>query len=205
MMEAYDTTFLENPHYIEPAEEANIAPLIQSSMYDAIQKSETEQSYSVLCILTAGKLAENLAETIDTVCTAAEDAPLSVVIIGVGDNQEEFEEIKLLLANGGKLRHSNGVPIARDIVTFASLDECGDAEQVVAEGLKDIPEQFVEYFTHNGIEPHPPLSKDESMSSSSMKDGSKSTSAGGSRRRREGRGRAKKPSRSPTRARKRLS
>lgn len=199
LVDAYDSTFTENTNYMEPAENTDIAPLIESAMYEAIQKSEIQQSYSVLCILTAGRIVEDLGETIDTFCTAAEDAPLSVVIIGVGDNEAEFEDIKLLLANGGKLRHSNGVPIARDVVSFASFNECeGSAGTVVSEALKDLPEQFVEYFADNGIKPHPPVSK-EDVSSSSMKDSSRSSN-GGSRRRRDGRRRKTKESPSPKRS-----
>ena len=103
LLDAYDHTFIDNPLYMEPTKEASIAPLIQSAMYRAIQKSDKEHSYSVLCILTAGNIGDELRETIDTICTAAEDAPLSIVIIGVGDNEESFEGIREVLANGGKL------------------------------------------------------------------------------------------------------
>jgi Copine/C2 domain len=183
MLDAYDMTFVENPLYMEPAETANIEPLIQSAMYRAIQKSEKEHCYSVLCILTAGHLGSELRETIDTLCTAAEDAPLSIVIIGVGENEAGFDTISKVVANGGKLRHSNGVPIARDIVGFATFHEFdGNAGKVVAESLRDLPEQLVEYFSSSGILPHPMLPQGELDASLTMIDGSRSSMGGSSRR-----------------------
>lgn len=175
LLDAYDASFIENPHFMEPVAHADIAPLIQSAMYGAIQKFETEHCYSLLCILTTGRIGDDLREIVDTVCTAAEDAPLSIVIIGVGDNTGEFEAIKEHLANGGKLRHSNGVPIARDILGFAALSDFQQsAEKAVAEALREVPEQCVEYFTDNGIQPRPPLAKEEmSSSSTSIKDSSR--------------------------------
>jgi Copine/C2 domain len=196
MLEAYEKTFTEHPRYMEPAANSSIVPLIQTAMYEAIQKLEVEQSYSVLCILTAGKIINDLDATIDMVCTAAEDAPISIAIIGIGDNEGDFEDIKLLLANGGKLRHSNGVPIARDIVSFAAFHKewLGNAAgKVVAEALKEIPEQLVEYFTDNGIKPRPAV---EEMSASSN---SKSSGERSSRRRRDVQSRTKKASVSPMR------
>lgn len=86
LLDAYDATFIHGPHWMEPTDEPSIAPLIQAAMYRAIQKSEHEHSYSVLCIVTAGNIDEDLLNTIDTICTAAEDAPLSIVIIGVGED-----------------------------------------------------------------------------------------------------------------------
>ncbi|CAB9508204.1 Copine-6 [Seminavis robusta] len=185
LLDAYDTTFTSNPLYMEPADDANIAPVIQSAMYRAIKKSEQEHCYSVLCILTAGNIGDDLRDTIDTICTAAEDAPLSIVIIGVGENEEAFTTIRKVIANGGKLRHSNGVPISRDIVSFASFDDFeGNASNVAAEGLKELPEQFVEYFTDNGIQPRPPVTASSiEKESAAMKDDSRSTMGGSSRRR----------------------
>lgn len=112
--------------------------------------------------MTPGNIGADLTITIVTICNAAEDAPLSIVIIGVGDDAEANETIRASLANGGKLRHSNETPIVRDIVGFAAFqgdnDNNQDADKVVGEAMKDVPEQLVKYFRSNGTLPGPPVS-----------------------------------------------
>ena len=192
LLDAYDTLFIDNPQFIEPVDHVAIAPLIQTAMYRAIQKSENDKSYSVLCILTAGKFDEDLLKTIDTLCTAAEDAPLSIVIIGVGENKDEFDGIQMVFANGEKLIHSNGVPIARDIVGFSAFPDHGhNAGEAVEAAFDHLQEQFVQYFNSNGIAPSPPQINgsefEDDFSSSSMQDDSQKSAMSGSSRRRGGR------------------
>lgn len=154
LLDAYDELFEYNRLFIEPDENPKIAPLIQNAMYQAIRESEVNQSYSVLCILTTCKISDNIRQTIDIICTAAEDAPLSIVVIGIGDNQEDLDSMKLLLANGSSLLHSSGAPIARNNVHFASFRDFNhNVGDTIAEALKEIPEQLVEHFTSNGIIP----------------------------------------------------
>ena len=140
---------------LNPPEKISITSLIQMAMYRAIQGLEPQHCYCVLCILTGGNIVnENLNHMIDMICTAAEDAPLSIVLFGIGEDKEAFETIGTVMgADGGNLRHSNGVPIARNNISFVAVNAYDDAASAVANALQDVPEQLVEYFTANGILP----------------------------------------------------
>lgn len=130
-------------------------PLIQAATFRTVKSSRKRQCYTVLAVFTAGVIVD-LPETVDLICTAAEDAPLSIVIIGVGN--KDFSSIEKLCGDdtNGRLRDSRGIPIARQIVTFVSFKQfAGNATDVIAEALKEVPEQFVEYHVMNGIKPQP--------------------------------------------------
>jgi hypothetical protein len=154
LLKAYDQNVSENPIF-SLGEPAYLKPLIQAGTFRTIKACKKRQCYTVLTIFTAGDIAD-LPETVDLICTAAEDAPISIVIIGVGNR--DFSDIEKLCGDdqNGRLRDSRGIPIAREIVTFVSFKQfAGNATNVIAEALKDIPEQFVEYFVMNGTKPLP--------------------------------------------------
>lgn len=157
LIEAYDRHFSPDNESFELGESAYLKPVIQAGMYRAITSNQQSQCYSTLVILTTGELTD-VTETIDVICSAAEDAPLSIVIIGVGT--DDFSFVEMLEGQGdesGKLRHSNGVPIARELVNFVTFHEfSGNASQCVVEALREVPEQFVQYFINSGIKPLPP-------------------------------------------------
>lgn len=155
LLDLYENFFGEAVTH-DPNEEAYIKPVIQKAMYEAIEQSHIKHGYSVLCILTAGEVYD-VQETVDSLCTAAEDAPMSVVIIGVGPG--DFETFKNLFEDHSeKLEHSNGVPISRDIAQFAAFSDFEDSSgKVVAKALSAVPEQFVQYFVNGGMKPRPPL------------------------------------------------
>lgn len=157
LVESYDAYFSATNESFDLGKDGYLKPVIQAGMYRAIKSNQTSQCYSTLVILTTGEITD-LTETIDVICAAAEDAPLSIVIIGVGTG--DFQLMDILTGYGdesGKLRHSNGVPIARELVSFVTFHEFGgNASQCVVEGLREVPEQFVQYFTNAGIKPLPP-------------------------------------------------
>ena len=158
LVEAYDAHFTSRINEsFELGKDAYLKPVIQAGMYRAIKSNQISQCYSTLVILTTGEI-NDLSDTIDVICAAAEDAPMSIVIIGVGTG--DFQLIDILTGHGdesGKLRHSNGVPIARELVSFVTFHEFGgNASQCVVEGLREVPEQFVQYFTNSGIKPMSP-------------------------------------------------
>lgn len=157
LIEAYDRQFAPDNTAFELGVNGYIKPVVQAGVYRAIKNNQISQCYSTLVILTTGEVAD-VVEAIDVICAAAEDAPLSIVIIGVGN--DDFQFVDLLLGHGdesGKLRHSNGVPITRELVNFVTFQEFnGNASQVVVESLREIPEQFVQFFTNAGIKPLPP-------------------------------------------------
>jgi hypothetical protein len=155
LLHAYDKNVVED-NDLELGEFARLAPLIQAAIFRTIRASRRRQCYTTLCIFSAGKV-DDLVQTIDLICNAAEDAPLSIIIIGVGNR--DFSAIEKLVADeSGRLRDSRGIPIARDIVSFVSLKQfAGNATEVVSEALKEIPEHFVTYFVNNGTKPLPPV------------------------------------------------
>lgn len=155
LVQAYDETFSGGNLELELGPTAEIKHVVETAMYRAISMSRGRQCYSTLVILSTGNVSD-VRDSIDTVCTAAEDAPLSIVVIGVGDN--DFRRLEELTGDEtGKLRHSNGVPVARDVVQFVAYpDFHGNVSKCVSEALSEVPEQFVEFYTSNGIEPRPP-------------------------------------------------
>ena len=158
LIEAYDRNFAHDNTAFDLGDNGYLKPVIQAGMYRAIKNNQISQCYSTLIILTTGEVSD-VVDAIDVICAAAEDAPLSIVIIGVGN--DDFQFVDLLMGYGdesGKLRHSNGVPITRELVNFVTFQEFnGNASQVVVESLREIPEQFVQFFTNSGIKPLPPL------------------------------------------------
>lgn len=155
LLDLYEQFFGEEVTH-DPLEEAAIKDVIQKSMYQAIKRSQKRHCYSVLAILTAGEVYD-VQDAVDSLCTAAEDAPMSVVIIGVGLG--DFETFKTYFdEHSPKLQHSNGVPISRDIAQFASFSDFEESSsKVVGKALSAVPEQFVQYFVNNGVKPQPPL------------------------------------------------
>lgn len=152
LLKAYDDHVAENPTFAL-GKPCFLKPLIQAATFRTIKSSRRRQCYTVLTVFTAGDIVD-LPETVDLICTAAEDAPISIVIIGVGNS--DFGAIEKLCGddNNGRLRDSRGIPIAREIVTFVSFKQFGgNASEVIAEALKDVPEQFVEYHVMNGSKP----------------------------------------------------
>jgi Copine len=182
LLDRYENFFGDKPTH-EPKEGAVIKPVIQKAMYKAIEVSANRHCYSVLCILTAGGVYD-VQDAINSLCTAAEDAPMSVVIIGVGLGN--FDALKSFFDDAStRLQHSNGVPISRDIAHFAAFSDFEESSsKVVAKALSAVPEQFVQYFVSNGIKPQPPLSTPDlgkslrqSMRKSKMKSVKRSKSA----------------------------
>lgn len=143
LLETYDREIVEKSDF-ELGEPFLLKPLIQAATFRTIRASKKRQCYTILCIFTAGDIAD-LQESVDLICTAAEDAPLSLVIIGVGNR--DFSEVEKLTGNeNDRIRDSRGIPSTRQIVTFVSFKQFGgNASEVIAESLKDIPEQFVQY------------------------------------------------------------
>jgi len=149
LLKAYNDNIIENNNF-SLGEQASLNPLIEEATFRSIRLQKKRPCYTVLAIFTAGDFID-LQETVDLICTAAEDAPLSILIIGVGNNDFSFVE-KL----SHKLCDSRGIPIAREIVTFVTFKQfSGNATKVIAEALKEIPEQFVEYHLMNGTKPLP--------------------------------------------------
>jgi hypothetical protein len=112
----------------------------QSSLEAAMQNGR--QTYTILLLVSDGAVS-------DVSATAAcleqvHDAPMSVVIVGVGN--ANFSGMRFLddLSKPGK----------RDIVQFVPFNEhCRSAVDLSSTTLREIPDQLVGYFTKKGIVP----------------------------------------------------
>ena len=82
---------------------------------------------------------------------AASGMPVSIIIIGVGN--EEFELMHELDSDNQILRDSSGNPALRDIVQFVKFNDVRDkgVSAVAEEVLKEVPDQVVEFLVMNNI------------------------------------------------------
>ena len=106
------------------------------------------QSYSILLILTDGAVSDvnATAACLDRIS----NAPLSVVIVGVGN--ADFSGMQFLddAAGHGK----------RDIAQFVEFNKHQHSSvSLTSSTLEEIPDQLVEYFTSHNIQPNPPLQR----------------------------------------------
>lgn len=107
------------------------------------------QAYTILLIVTDGVI-NDLEETTQSIVEASR-LPLSIVIIGVGD--ADFSAMDLL--DGDEIPLSTNR--CRDIVQFVPFRLFQNSpDMLVSKVLEEIPNQLVQYFTMQGIQPNPP-------------------------------------------------
>mmetsp|Transcript_27218 Transcript_27218/g.50411 ORF Transcript_27218/g.50411 Transcript_27218/m.50411 type:complete len:687 (-) Transcript_27218:294-2354(-) len=167
MLEAYQS-HLENTAYVM-CEPTLLAPVIRNAANAALHRAESnEQEYSILLIISDGSI-NDFQQTVDELCVAAE-APLSIVIVGVGDG--DFSSMERLDSDDTLLVASNGKKCARDIVQFVPFRKFSHcASRLAAETLAEIPGQLAHYFSSKGIAPTPP------QASAALEDSMDETSA----------------------------
>lgn len=107
-----------------------------------------EQSYTILLILTDGAVSD--IEQTKNAIRHASTAPLSIVIVGIGN--ADFSAMQFLddfhLQDGGR---------TRDIVQFVEFNRYqSDRTALTRETLDEIPDQLVDYFYSHNIMPLPP-------------------------------------------------
>lgn len=106
-----------------------------------------KQKYTTLLILTDGAVADVNA-TVQSLVTVS-DAPLSIVIVGIGS--ADFSGMQFL----DDVAINRGVP---DLVQFVEYNRYRhNPSLLVKETLAEIPDQLVGYFTRNNIMPNPPV------------------------------------------------
>ena len=78
--------------------------------------------------------------------------PVSVIIIGVGENS--FELMSELDADRGPLKDISGAQAVRDIVQFVKFSDYSTKgyHALSEEVLKEIPDQVVNYLVKNSIQ-----------------------------------------------------
>ena len=99
-------------------------------------------SYTILLILTAGNV-KDLEET-RQVLAEASDYPLSVVIVGIGNHS--FSSMRLLDQHDARYG-------GRDITKFVVFNNYRSYSALSEAVLQEIPNQVVDYFFSQGIEP----------------------------------------------------
>jgi len=159
LLQAYEETF-QRPGF-DLYGPTNFAPVINPAMQDSIfqLRGGSRQCYSILCILTDGAITD-LHQTIQCIVEASHSAPMSIIIIGVGD--ANFDSMEALDADTEPLTDARGRIALRDIVQFVPFRKFkGDAEELASETLKEVPDQLVQYFFSKGIQPMEPIAQPE--------------------------------------------
>lgn len=147
IFDAYKASFekvkLSSPTYFEK--------IIKTATQAAIQNFQKSKTYTVLLIITDGDV-DDMQKTIDAIVEAS-DAPLSVIIIGVGN--WGFKDMYKLDADEVELVSSNGRIMKRDFVQFVPFRNIMNAGigNMEVEVLKELPLQIHEYCSSHGFIP----------------------------------------------------
>ena len=126
----------------------NFTPLIDK-IRNAIRKEGFDsKKYYILLIITDGQISD-LKQTINAIVQAG-DLPLSIVIVGVGD--DDFSSMRELDGDDFPLTNFNNKVTPRDIAQFVPFSEFShDMKLLGAEILKEIPYQVESFFQYNNI------------------------------------------------------
>jgi hypothetical protein len=126
-------------------------PIIKKVIEDISFDKKDENHYHILMILTDG-IIKDMEDTINAICDASK-LPLSIVIIGIGNNS--FTGMDILDGDEVPLTNSSGELRKRDIVQFVKFNtfkdkkkDCGT--ELADEVLKEIPRQIEEYYQYYG-------------------------------------------------------
>jgi hypothetical protein len=121
----------------------NFSPTI-NSVRRLLAEQSGANTYTVLLILTDGEITD-MEDTIDAI-VASETAPLSIVIVGIG-NGSDFQSMSQLDGDGGRLVDSRGRRSTRDIVQFVPFNRFVQAppQALAAEVLKEVPNQVCQW------------------------------------------------------------
>jgi flavin-binding protein dodecin len=122
--------------------------------FQRVQQMKGQQSYTILLIVTDGAVSDP-ARTVAALDRAS-DAPLSVVIVGVGS--ANFSSMQFL-----DDYNNNGGSGKRDIVQFVEFNKHKhDSTSLTSATLQEIPQQLSGFFQSRGIGPLPPMSRTDS-------------------------------------------
>lgn len=123
----------------------------QARMNQAEHARVGKQAYHILLILTDGAVSN--MELTKSAIVAASDAPLSIIIVGIGN--ADFSTMQFL----DDFLDKEGAE-GRDIVQFVEFNQHKhNRESLTKETLDEVPDQVVDYFYDtNGIMPMPPIS-----------------------------------------------
>ena len=123
-----------------------------SNINKDLKYKRKENHYYILLILTDG-VVNDLKDTIDLIVDAS-SLPLSIVIVGIGN--EDFSFMEKLDGDEIPLTNSQGVQRKRDIVQFIKFNNfkknnaLNVGTDFTEEVLKEIPTQIDEYYSKIG-------------------------------------------------------
>ena len=141
--EAY-TEYLKKNDLNENNNNNYLSPLlnhIQKRIYE--KKNLTNYNILFLLINKCPK-KDDIQNTIDTLIHSS-FLPLSIVIIGIGDNENEFKNIKNLYMNNNK--SSKGIAKLMNNIFFISMKECNYDDSILKNKcLKEIPKQMTTFY-----------------------------------------------------------
>ena len=102
--------------------------------------------YTILLIITDGEITD-MDDTINAI-VAADDAPLSIVIVGVGKGSD-FVAMDTLDGDNEPLKNSSGRVTRRDLVQFVPMREFTNKTtgELAAAVLAEVPRQVEEWWT----------------------------------------------------------
>ena len=128
-------------------------PIISGA--EQVAKSSPGGVYTVLLIVTDGEI-HDMKQTKNKICEC-QYLPLSIIIVGVGN--EDFENMKQLDCDEGRLMNSEGKACQRDLVQFVALRNYNNNPAALAKDvLAELPQQLVDYKLLVGAKPNPPIS-----------------------------------------------
>jgi hypothetical protein len=114
----------------------------------ARQAYERRNTYTILLIITDGALEGDLQDSIDAI-VEANDAPLSIIIVGVGS--ENFDAMKKLDASKSRLIAKSKQEATRSIVHFVPFAKFqADSVRLANEVVTEVPTQVERWVEMNG-------------------------------------------------------
>ena len=144
ILEAYRQTFTRGLIMSGPVVFTNVIKYAANKARIKLEKAQAEQklSYSILLILTHGCVSD--VEATKNALKEAADSPLSIVIVGIGEN--DFSAMEFL----DDFQNEEG---GRDICNFVKFEADKDRTVLTEDALNEIPTQLTSYFLSRDILP----------------------------------------------------
>jgi hypothetical protein len=156
-LQAYRDVFKSGLTMSGPTVFSEVIDMAAARSRSAQQEAERigKQAYQILLILTDGAVSN--VELTKQALQRASDAPLSIVIVGVG--RADFTNMQFLDDFATNVNNQNQRQPQRDIVQFVEFQRFAhDKSALTRETLEEIPDQVVGYFhDFRGIMPLPPI------------------------------------------------
>jgi hypothetical protein len=125
------------------------APCIRAATDVSRQAFQADRTYTILLIMTDG-IINDMGDTVDALVDAG-DAPLSVIIVGIGE--ADFTNMNVLDADDAPLVSTTGRRMTRDLVQFVPYRTVEKSGFLAAEVLAEVPTQFVTWASQHQIRP----------------------------------------------------